>query len=294
MFEVPDAKRYVGESSTCEVQCRLTLCGSVRREDLYNSDSEEGSTTPEPEQNAARAKLNASLSSFISIDLPDLTTLQEFAPEDAKGSIANEGDEQPEFEFRLFASSKGPATKVVLTTAQDDLIANSAGTVVSERPLSCYLRGDLSAEERERFLLAAVSGSEVIKRSKERAPGLELPWKLTRISMSAAEIKPLLEAEKARLTGAAERLKDLEGRRKRPGKKGRVVLRKREKVTKEKEAADAKLKMTKEEHLKEKKKRLNREKKLKRRVKEKEKKRGAQDPDEPKDDGSHSEEEESS
>lgn len=163
---------------------------------------------------------------------------------------------------------------MLLTTVDEDILASSDGTVVTKRPLSFYVRGKLGDEERRRLQYSAVSGAEVLRRSRERAWGLELPWRLVKLSVvPQAQARSLVVASsKPSSAKPSGHETDAKSKRRRPGKKKRIALRIKEKARKEKEAAEAQKKLTKEEHLKEKKKRLNRERKLKRRQKEREKK----------------------
>ncbi|KAK0638675.1 hypothetical protein B0T16DRAFT_421544 [Cercophora newfieldiana] len=245
MFEIPDAKR-------------------VRRQDLYNSLS---SRSPSPDgdesnPNSAaqlRAKLNAQLSNLLAVNL---TT-----DNDVDITVHEDGDEQPpadeeEFEFRLFSTS-APSQKIVL--AADDV--KHEGPALSQRPLSFYVRGELTEEEKERFRAAAVSAGGVIAEARRRAWGLEVPWRVTRIVVSMGRTKGGVGPQ---VKGGDEaKGEDGEkGKRNRPGKKRRIKLRIKEKAKKEEESK----KLSKEEHLKEKKKRLNRERKLKRKQKEREQK----------------------
>ncbi|KAK1754772.1 hypothetical protein QBC47DRAFT_384909 [Echria macrotheca] len=248
MFEVPDAKR-------------------VRRQDLYDSASERDDSSPdddvpeEEDDGQIRAELNARLASLLSLDLQsggDITR------QDDEKTLVDQRQQSPEddeaeFEFRLFSTS-GPSQKVVLAAEGE---GKHDGPAFSSRPLSFYVRGELSAEEKAAFQFAAMTGDEVLAQSKTRAWGLELPWRVTRIVVSQPSGKP---------GATAECSSSISRGRKRPGKKGRIKLRIKDKARKEALAAAEKQKMTKEEHLREKKKRLNREKKLKRRQKEKEKK----------------------
>ncbi|KAK3299309.1 uncharacterized protein B0H64DRAFT_422801 [Chaetomium fimeti] len=212
MFEIPDAKR-------------------VRREDLYDSSSERHSS-PEGDDAAAaelRAKLNARLSSLLSLDLgvPAATAPAAAAaaaaaapaqaptpattnPADGDSDSEDDGsnnEQQPtppqptdpvitatgeeEFEFRLFATPPTtpyssaaaaapppPPPKVVL---EDESEVRYEGPALSQRPLSHHLRGELSAQEREQFRLAAVAGGEVRAWAARRAWGLEVPWRVTKV-----------------------------------------------------------------------------------------------------------------
>jgi len=239
----------------------------VRRQDLYDSASERDSSLDGEEggdrgeqvevEGRLRAELNARLAGLLSIQ----PVLGEFGDgvDDADGNSGGRQDPVvDEFEFRLFSTS-GPGQKVVLAEEDD-------GPAIRSRPISFYLKGKLSPEERERFQLAAVSADDVLADARRRAWGLEVPWRVTRIVLPPGRNNP-----KIRDGGALEGSKG----RKRPGKKRRIAIRIKEKAKKEATAAVEQQKLTKEEHLREKKKRLNREKKLKRRQKEREKKLAA-------------------
>ncbi|AEO56227.1 hypothetical protein MYCTH_2300915 [Thermothelomyces thermophilus ATCC 42464] len=248
---------------------------------------------PEPEPGPEPAETAADADAEDSGEEPQ-------RPQQREGG-AKQGADKLEFEFRLFSTPAGapaPATtsgtgagasapppqkvvqKVVLLP-DDEAEAPFDGPAIAPRPLSHYIRGELSEREREQFRRAAVTGREVLSWAAQRAWGLEVPWRVTRVTVSVGSGS----AQGSRLGGGGTRGEDpgvveVEGRRKkkkktRPGKKRRIVLRKREKIRREKEAEAERLRMSKEEHLREKKKRLNREKKLKRRQKEREKKMAA-------------------
>ncbi|KAK4157650.1 hypothetical protein C8A00DRAFT_29496 [Chaetomidium leptoderma] len=252
MFDLPDAKR-------------------VRREDLYDSSSDRHSS-PErgnEEDAALRAKLNARLSNLLSLDLGGVPTppapanTNEALPEE-DGEGQNDGE--AEFEFRLFSSSTA-APKVVLASEENE--APYHGPALSQRPVSYYIRGELSPQERETIQSAAVTAQDIVAWAGQRAWGLEVPWRVTKITVTMGG--------RGSVDGGQRPLESTTGKKSRtkPNKKRRIMLRKRDQAEKEAAAASEKQKTDKEEHLKEKKKRLNREKKLKRRQKEKEKKLAA-------------------
>ncbi|EGS17221.1 uncharacterized protein CTHT_0065390 [Thermochaetoides thermophila DSM 1495] len=180
------------------------------------------------------------------------------------------------FSFRLFSSA--PPQKVVLP-ADDDPAAGYTGPPIKPRPLSYYIRGELTPEQKAQIQHAAVSGRDVLTAARQRAWGLELPWRVTTIRVAVGGT-PGKAGTTSTSRGAAQTIAAVEegegdGQEKkkkkkcRPGKKTRIALRKRDQKRRVEEAK----KLSKEEYLREKKKRLNREKKLKRRAKEKEKKR---------------------
>jgi hypothetical protein len=176
-----------------------------------------------------------------------------------EGSPANKGGEAEDevYAFRLF-STAGPAPKIVLENP--DRVEE--GKLLRGRPLSYYLVTDLSPEKKQQYEMAAVSGEDVLERSKVREWGLELPWRVQTIKVTRKagprERKIIVNAEDEQQT-----------KRKRPGKKSRVATRIKARAKAQAEEA-AKQKMAdKEEQLKDKKKRLNRLRKLNRRAKKK-------------------------
>jgi len=264
----------------------------VRREDLYDSGSDPGDAFEpgETEEEAElRAKLNARLSSLISLNLitppaggdEGVSMTGTESPQVAKKDEQEESEaptqtqaeaEEAEFAFRLFSTS-APSQTVVLAS-KDQEVALGEDVPFARRPISHYIRGELSAQEKEQFRLAAISAQDVLAAASQRAWGLEVPWRVTKITVVAKKgaqpvVGPAAEAADKR-------------KKTRPGKKRRIVLRKRDKKKQEEmgtrkaqpERKQSQM-MSKEAHLREKKKRLNRERKLKRRQKEKEKKAAA-------------------
>jgi hypothetical protein len=275
----------------------LTSPHRVRREDLYDSASDRHSS-PDPENAEAdadlRAKLNARLSSLLSIipppptapsapaaapaapaANPELTITDDDTLPDAdadadthpspNAEADTKGEEEAEFTFRLFATS-APSQKVVL--ASDEATTTEPFTI-SERPLSYYLRGELTPHQQAQFQYAAVTGRDVLAGARGRAWGQEVPWRVVSVTVMGRKGRVVVGGE-----GYGEGLVNGEGgeekkkRKTKPGKKRRVVLRTREKVRRETAAVVEKEVMSKEEHLREKKARLNRERKLKRRLKD--------------------------
>ncbi|KAI5921353.1 hypothetical protein F4810DRAFT_678650 [Camillea tinctor] len=250
MFEIPDAKR-------------------VRREDLYGSASDEEDDHDDQLESAAQEKLHARLSGLLSFSFVEDESGQKDQPTDkpldgaiveGTGTEAIEEAGEEAFVFRLFRDEE-PSHTVVLTK-DDELVGQGGdgGLVVPKRPQSYYFADDPSPEIAMRFRMAAVSADYLLKDARRNRWGLEKPWKVTSITISTRKEGPIGGSE----SQAAEK------KRKRPGKKRRIILRVREKAKQEREEAEKKHSTEKEQHLKDKKKRLNREKKLKRRAKARE------------------------
>lgn len=178
-----------------------------------------------------------------------------------EGSPTKENDEDEDedevYAFRLF-SAAGPAPQVVLENTNRVV----EGKMTRGRPLSYYLVTDLPPEKKQQYEMAAVSGEDVIERSKMRAWGLELPWRVRTIKVTRKAGRREGEAAAHVEDGQA-------AKRKRPGKKRRTAMRIKARAEAQAEEA-AKQKMAeKEEHVKDKKKRMNRLKKMRRRAKKK-------------------------
>ncbi|KAM5342594.1 hypothetical protein ACJ41O_013560 [Fusarium nematophilum] len=263
MFELPGAKR-------------------VRREDLGASDDGARSESDDGIEDAElRAKLNAQIARTLGLDdsfarpRSDLSTGNshlagprasgdddETAGPDSPDGPGGEDENAEEFAFRLFSSAQ-PAQKIVL---EEDVEPQGDGGFIGNRPLSYYVVTNVSAQQKQEYAVAAVSGDHVLARSHGRAWGLELPWKVTTIRVTR-KLKP---------GETAGNEADEDGKRKRrPGKKQRISERKRAKVRDEKKQAESQRLLQKEEHIKDKKKRLNRLKKLRKRAKAREQKQAS-------------------
>jgi hypothetical protein len=254
------------------MQCR------VRREDLYEPASDDAVNRDEQVENELRAKLNEQLSGLLGFDflsdeqtiVPQTQHLEKVKdPGEATEPAAPQEPEELTYEFRLFRNEEPTHTVVI---EQDDDHADGPrelAFVVPKRPISYYIAGEPEPDALERIRSSAVSAEYIMEDAKRRRWGLEKPWKVTSITIKAAH--PPGSQLASRACDATE------GKRKRPGKKKRVILRTRDRAVKKKDEAAKRLLVDKEEHLKEKKKRLNREKKLKRRAKEREKKSTGED-----------------
>ncbi|KAK7427960.1 hypothetical protein QQZ08_005573 [Neonectria magnoliae] len=265
MFELPEAKR-------------------VRRADLNAwGDSAGSESNDEGYDVALQARLNAQIARSLGLDesygqARDLAATPSHLPgcqsdrvdadveADVEADIEEEEDAgNEEFAFRLFSSTR-PSQKIVL---EEDTGPKGDGGLVRPRPLSHYMVTNLTPNQKHQYAFAAMSGDEVLARSKDRAWGLEVPWKVTKIAVTRKR-KP------GESTCTAE---DEMARKKkpRPGKKQRILLRKRAKTDENRKQAEAQKLLQKEEHSKDKKKRMNRLKKLRKRAKNKEMKLAAKD-----------------
>lgn len=186
----------------------------------------------------------------------------------AEASPAKEGGEDDDevYAFRLF-STAGPAPQVVL----ENMNRVVEGKMIRGRPLSYYLVTELSPEKKQQFEMAAVSGEDVIERSKVRAWGLELPWRVTTIKTTR---KIAIKRGRGGAEAVAHVEDDQPAKRKRPGKKRRTAMRIKARAEAQAEEAAKQKRAEKEEHVKDKKKRMNRLKKLRRRAKKKTEKGG--------------------
>lgn len=250
----------------------------MRRDEL----DEESSVASSDENGEAKAQLREALSAKLArslkwdlistqpADLPPLNHDEDARPgagEDGDEAAETDDEESPEaFEFRLFGSSK-PATTVVLE--KDRPFKPGEGNIVSRRPISFYFSRP-SQREREEYASVLVTWEQVMENSRQRTWGLERPWKtIASITVPNGKSKSSQGESDTVAAGDGDVKKT---RRKRLGKKTRIVRRKRDKAVAAKKEADEKAKLEKEEHIKAKKKRLNHVKKVRARAKAKQKK----------------------
>ncbi|VUC21524.1 unnamed protein product [Clonostachys rosea] len=246
MFDVPEAKR-------------------VRREELNGSDCSDG---PDVERDAVlHAQLLAQLGKMIEIGPAEKGTQPQ--PGRSRSSPNEDSDTQMEdgireLEFCLFGGAGAVPTKVVL---EDDSQSDGEGGLVPTRPYSFYFPGRPSRELQKEYDFSAVSGQDVLERSRLRFWGMEYPWRVTHITTTR---------KGGPIAHAGEEKADLKKKR-RPGKKQRIALRVKAKQRAAEVEAASKQAAEKEEQVKDKKKRMNRLKKLRKRAKEKEKKIAAKE-----------------
>ncbi|KAF2717811.1 hypothetical protein K431DRAFT_232262 [Polychaeton citri CBS 116435] len=191
-------------------------------------------------------------------------------------------DKEEEFDFRLFAAPAKTSSETVQTAqptykiklrspSPDD---KEPGFVESTRSLDYYFTQPPSVQEHAEFSASAVSGTEVLLRSRSLWPGSQYTWRVLHVS-SKGQVGDVSGTQRpssstAFSTSAAD--SSLPKRRTRPGKQ--VRMQKRTKMAaKNNQAAEVERKtMEDEADEREKRIRRNREKKLKRRAREKAKK----------------------
>ncbi|KAI1391037.1 uncharacterized protein F4822DRAFT_395280 [Hypoxylon trugodes] len=259
MFEVPDAKR-------------------VRREELYDSASDEEVVQDEQLDSTLRGKLNAQLSDLLDISFGADEHVGKKQPSESLIEDADRGpddvddtakSEEEAFTFRLFRGEE-PSHKVILKPQGSDAEKDGeGGFLVPRRPNSYYIADEPPPETAREFRMAAVSADYILQDAKKRRWGLEKPWKVTIINITTNKKSGALSGSVTSdaTIGAGK------SKKKRPGKKRRIILRVREKTRKEKEEASKHQIIEKEQHLKEKKQRMNRQKKLRKRAKQREEKK---------------------
>jgi hypothetical protein len=147
----------------------------------------------------------------------------------------------------------------------EDIGIGQAGFVIPKRNPNYYLSSKAQGEAKRRFEYAAVSGEEILGARKRRAWGLEVPWRVTVIKVPGKikRDKDAIQAPKA------TEIDILDSKKGKPGKKQRIILRKRaRRIAEEEEKRQRELEL-KNETEREKRTRRNREQKLKKRAKEK-------------------------
>jgi len=235
---------------------------SIRRSELYRSPS----LSPAPPLSpSTETQLRARLASLFS-PLESQSDPQLPVPTEPEGSAAREGEEN-EVEFRLFAEA------VQTVCLRDEVAVKGEGGLVRARDPRLFYVPKAEGERRAGLQMMATSGEDVLEGAGRRAWGLEVPWRVKVIRLSGkSKLDDFSETGDNVVLGT--KMGDAVGRKKKPGKKRRIILRGHKK--KAYEVAERKrIEMErKQETEKEKRARRNREKKLKRRAKERAKKAG--------------------
>jgi hypothetical protein len=274
----------------------------VRREDLEDFSASDDEILDSTDTAALRDALNARMAGLLTVGAKGVARTPAAAPvqkqasrsldavtrlesveaggddDHAQPEVKDDAAEETSFSFRLFATANDAPTPRIILTPERELLSTSrsegdAVRPVRRRPLSYYIKPKASGQQLERFQAAAQTAEDIRIAAGQRNWGLEVPWRVTDVVISAGAMQKVLRVSRTGLSEVTEhRDEEVKIKRRRPGKTGRIRLRTREKTRVEKAAEEEKQKVSKEEHLKEKKKRLNRERKLKRRQKERDKK----------------------
>jgi hypothetical protein len=253
---------------------------SVRREDLYtNSRSSSFSPSPSTPDPELKAAYHARLSSIFG-SIPASAPSPDPIPNESFDQEEREEDGERKFIFRLFKSDKtGDTGRTIVIRDKEE--GTGTGAFLFERDRRFYFAEKATGERKRGFEHCAVDGEDVLRLSRGRNWGLEVPWRVSVIRMSGK----WKDAGGKELRGREKGMEgDEEGKRKRPGKKRRIILRERKKKSVE-DAEKRKLeeerkrveREAREEMEREKRTKRNREKKVKRKMKEKMKKAGAGD-----------------
>ncbi|KAF6230880.1 hypothetical protein HO173_010996 [Letharia columbiana] len=179
-------------------------------------------------------------------------------------------EDREEYDFRLFTRPHASGTASVGASNGPQRIAirspspagGESGFTSVGRPDKYYFAGDTGAELAQQYARAAVSGQDIVEGLKMRWRGMELPWRVTVIKTT----------ESGNVVGLEHQLQAQTNRRKRSGKKRRVVIRKRVEARAAKEVVARQYRAEKEAAEREKRTQKNREKKIKKRQKDRLKK----------------------
>ncbi|KAI4130202.1 MAG: hypothetical protein LQ341_006489, partial [Variospora aurantia] len=178
-------------------------------------------------------------------------------------SIPDQPD-QAIYDFRLFSGNTKTShacdqwiNKVRIESPTP--VTKEPGFVHPRRSEDYYFTGTRSDVERRRYEEATVNGDQVLKESRGKWPGFELPWRVTTILERNAPKRSTPPTTFAQVTAA--------GKRRRNGKKKRIAIRIRTRAQSEREAVLKRTEVEKQAMEAEKRNRRNREKKIKRREK---------------------------
>lgn len=200
-------------------------------------------------------------------------------------TVQDESEEQ-EYEFRLFSApvkeftdeAKSITQKIVLDAEQEDvnilgetIIRGNGAFISGSKDPRVWTTPKAEGERLVQLQFAAVTGENVLRDSARRNWGLEVPWRVKIIKQKSVPSPGL----SGKLSSIA--IEDSQKKRKKPGKKRRVVLRMRVKRIEEEKTRKEKESNEKEEAEKERRTKKNREKKLKQKMRAKAKAQAAKE-----------------
>lgn len=254
--------------SSASTYCHTVTSVLLRSHSILRSELESRSSSVDPADVSpgAEARLYEQLKQSFGEQQQEVTAhdnIEVARNEDAQAGPTLDGDEA--YDFRLFArpSQPGKDSETRKIALRSPTPANGqSGFIKPRRPESYYFAQNNSHEDVEKFRIAAMSGDQIFDNLKIRWKGCEMPWRVSIIKSNGHKTP----------SGSLETPQEVAGKRKRSGKKRRIILRKRMAAKSAKEVAARQSQAEKEAAERGKKTRKNREKKIKKRQKEKLKK----------------------
>ncbi|KAI9049654.1 hypothetical protein LZ554_006679 [Drepanopeziza brunnea f. sp. 'monogermtubi'] len=314
MFELPDAKRIrrsdfnrsrssspassssdIDPSTEALLHARLAaLYGPVSFPAPLDTPSTARNNTladskPTRKPRAAPRRKASPTSDSDSASNPDSDSDSDSEPATPAPAHDDGASEAREYEFALFAGGDAVHRNTVILSPSDD--ATGPGRILRPRPREYFFAPPAEGVLKARICYSAVSGEEVRARSRGRAWGLEVPWRVRVLKLASGP--PVKTGLKSYATGGGSHVEkpsgagggawldgtdvggggdSLKGSRTKPNKRRRIFLREERRRRDAAEEARREVLERKMEAEKEKRVRLNRAKKVKRRLKEKAKK----------------------
>ncbi|KAL9012395.1 MAG: hypothetical protein Q9173_002835 [Seirophora scorigena] len=269
MDDSQQTRPYVTHSVSLVLKQELTESSSVRRSELRSPSASPGAVSPSEELKLQwQQQICQVYTSAFEVDAqPDNAAAKAIRPP------LDPLDEET-YDFRLFsgkAKTDHPSSQQIskVRIESPTPVTEEPGFVHPRRSEDYYFTRARSDVERRRYEEATVDGEQVLKESRAKWPGFELPWRVTHITERNAPRQSTQSTTLVQVTAP--------GRRKRNGKKKRIAIRLRTRAQNEREALLKRTKADKEALESEKRNRRNREKKIKRREKARAMKKGTDD-----------------
>ena len=251
-----------------------------------------GSSTAEPNSPdlVLESYFRRQLEQLYADPSPDLVAKERTELGDSGGATTVErieSEDEKEYDFKLFTRplTSGPASVGANNVSQRIALRSpspgdgEAGFTREGRPIEYYFAGHTGAELAEQYSQAAVSDQDIVDGLRMRwvcgfvldleigtdlleQRGMELPWRVTLIKTT----------DPGKVVGQEHLLQAQTNKRKRSGKKRRIIVRKKIEAGAAQEAAAKQTQVEREAAEREKRTRKNREKKVKKRQKDKLKK----------------------
>lgn len=187
--------------------------------------------------------------------------------------LYEDGAEDEELDFRLFAAPKDAKPSQATETAQKVRLRSpsidhtTAGFIRPTRDPKYYFAQTLSTTDQENLRASALTGEDVVAQANRPWPGSAYPWKVLKLPLSA-ECSSLRDPTNNIATSAEK----IEAKRTRPGKKYRIKLRTKHAALQSQQLAAKAAEEAKKEAERQKRTQRNRVKKVRKKARDKEKK----------------------
>ena len=205
---------------------------SVRREDLRTSSSPSfasGASSP-PHSPLLLAHLQSLYAGSVEHPGPPTPALPKEASPPTASPAQGTSPAPQTYAFRLFAAPSASAPALIRLASPSPENPEPGFLPPCQRPRSYYFAGLTDADARAEYEATAITGADVKRGSRDACPGYAMPWRVTQVVLPRG---PKGKGAGHRVAsaglgggeGSGDVPRDERAKRKKPGKKRRIVLR---------------------------------------------------------------------